>query len=350
MEILNIISETYCKKRITGPNKVIINTIKGLKKIGYPFVINRDIRDYRYNWIHDSSKGIIEAGLRKIPAVIGPNVVVLPNDLWPLVPFLSKSVYLHPSPWCVDVWKKVGFSGCPLYHWPVGIDTDDFNIGKTGDSLKNVMVYLKNRDNALFEYAVEILKKAGFNPYVIKYGEYNELQYKDVLSRTCFGVWIGISESQGIALQEALSANLPLIVCNVQSLFEGKDKKGYRFPPRLLNFKPTSAPYFDKRCGIIIEDIRELGQAVKEISDNLGRFKPREYILENLSLEKQALELLSFFNYLKIDEPKNPRDYNQDQRMKDFKLSFTGNLYYSAFIFRRKTKTVIRLIRDRLIK
>ena len=300
--------------------------------------------------IHDSTSGIIEAGLNKIPAVIGPNVVVLPNDLWPLVPFLSRSVYLHPSPWCVNLWKEVGFSECPLYHWPVGIDTDDFNIVRTVDSAKNVMVYLKNREKRLSEYAVEILKKAGYTPYVIRYGDYNELEYKTVLSKTCFGLWIGISESQGIALQEALSSNLPLIVCNVQSLFEGNDKNGYRFPPGLMNFKPTSAPYFDKRCGIIIEDICLLEQAVKEVTENLEGFRPREYILENLSLEKQALELISFFSYLNTNELKNILDNNQDERINDFKLSFTGSFYYSAFVLRRKAKTGIRLIREKLMK
>ena len=49
METLNIISETYSKKKVSGPNKVIINTIKGLKRIGYPYVLNKDIRKYRYN-------------------------------------------------------------------------------------------------------------------------------------------------------------------------------------------------------------------------------------------------------------------------------------------------------------
>lgn len=349
-EVLNIISNSLGQEKIGGPNKVILNTLKGLDKISYPYVINRNIGHYKFNWIHDSAKGIIEASLRKIPVVIGPNVVVLPDDLWPLEPFLRGNIYLHPSPWCVDVWKKVGFNECPLYAWPAGIDTENFMLTKRSNSHNNVLIYFKRRDPKLLEQAILQVISSGYNPLVIKYGEYDEDIYKALLSKSLFGIWIGISESQGIALQEALASNLPLIVCDVKSLFEAKGENDYLFPEKLRDFKPTSAPYFDKRCGIIINDISKLGDSIKEMSGNVSSYNPREYIIENLSLEKQATELLSFFDILKQKQPYSSSSEFTEYKRKNYFLSFRGRLIYSFFILWRKSRTAIRLLRKNYVK
>lgn len=344
-EVLNIISNSLGQEKIGGPNKVILNTLKGLDKIGYPYVVNGNIGDYKFNWIHDSVKGIIEAFLKKIPVVIGPNIVVLPDDLWPLKPFLCGNIYLHPSAWCVDVWKKVGFNECPLFSWPAGIDIQDFILEKSIDNQNNVLIYFKRRDPKLLEQAIVQVKSSGYNPLVIKYGEYDENEYKTLLSKSLFGIWIGTSESQGIALQEALASNLPLIVCDVNSLFEAKGKNDYLFPEKLRDFKPTSVPYFDERCGIIINDISKLGDSIRKISGKITSYNPREYIMENLSLEKQAIELLSFFDILKGKHPYYFSAEFSGYKRRDFSLSLSRKLIYSFFILKRKSRTAIRLLK-----
>src|SRR3954462_8449588 len=101
-EVINIISHSYCNKLVGGPTKVILNTLKGLDLISQPYVLNQDIRQYRYNWIHDSIEHLIEAAVLRIPVVAGPNIVVLPINLPRFIPDRSKVLYLHPSQWCVD--------------------------------------------------------------------------------------------------------------------------------------------------------------------------------------------------------------------------------------------------------
>jgi hypothetical protein len=349
-ETLNIISESYNERKTGGPYKVIINTLKGLDRIGYPYVLNKNLLNYRHTWIHDSSQGLIEIALRNVPGVVGPNIAVLPSDLPALRPSLGKCIYLHPSKWCVDVWKLMDFKECPLYSWPAGIDTDNFNFERRNDISHNVMVYWKRRDPVLLDQVLQELKRMGFLPKIIKCGEYSEEQFKMVMSTSVFGVWLGTSESQGIALQEALASNLPLIVCDVQSLFEAYGKHDYAFPKRLKNFKPTSAPYFDERCGIIINDFSSLGKAIREISNNISYYKPREYVIENLSLEKQANELLSLFDIL--------RDRNKEYFLMHvnyevsgyFKISLKGKFIYLIFVLRRKFKTFLRLVSNKFRK
>ena len=342
---LNIISESFQNQKTGGPNKVIENTLKGLSLIGYPFVLNRDLKDYHYNWIHDSSKGLIEVGLQGIPVVVGPNIAVLPSDLPKFRPPLKNCIYLHPSKWCVEVWKEAGFSECLLKYWPVGIDTRDFFIERHNENDKDVMIYFKRRDRQLLDRAVSIVKKKGLNPLVVEYGSYTEENYKLILSKSKLGIWLGVSESQGIGLQEALASGLPLIVCDVNSLFESSDINDYKFPEKFRNFKPTSAPYFDKRCGIIINDFLKLEGSLNLMLANISDYKPRDFVIENLSLEKQAKDLLSFFQILEHDNDDYFNRPVSDNKSEYFKPSLHGRIIFLVFLLTRKIKTVIRLIR-----
>ncbi len=68
----------------------------------------------------------------------------------------------------------------------------------------------------------------GYKINLIEYGTYTEETYKYVLRRSFFGVWIGTTESQGIALQEALAANVPLIVLNSRNMSRSRPAREIR--------------------------------------------------------------------------------------------------------------------------
>lgn len=344
-EPLNIISESYNNNLIGGPNKVLMNTLKGLTLIDYPYVINKDISEYRYNWVHDSVKGLLDIGLFKIPAVIGPNIVILPKELPHFRASLSKCIYLHPSKWCVDLWKEIGFIESKIFSWPAGIDTDRFFQKRTSDDYNNVLIYFKRRNPLLLDRSIEIVKRAGLNPMVIRYGEYNEDQYIRIISTCKFGIWIGVSESQGIGQLEAMSMGLPLIICDVNSLFESNEFSAYKFPVDLQNFKPTSAPYFDNRCGIIINDFGMLEESVNKMVNAFSLFRPREYILENLSLEKQAIELLSFFEVLKEGHQHFFLKHKTFSKIERFKVTIASGLLNNIYLFNRKIITGFKMLK-----
>lgn len=351
MELINIISQTFNKQGVGGPHKVIENTIKGFRKAGIEYVVNQDIRDYKHNWIHDSSKSLLDAAFYKLPVVLGPNIVVLPKDLPGLRPKLTNSIYLVPSNWSKEVWKVSGFTECPIYSWPVGIDVDAFNLNRSmAKNHNNVMIYFKRRDEKLLEGTKEILKRKGLNPIVIKCGSYTEDQYKEVLAKCIFGIWIGISESQGIALQEALASNLPLIVNDCRSLFEKNADMSYKFPPELSSIISTSAPYFDETCGIVIQDNSKIESSIEELILNLDFYKPREFIQKNLSLEKQAFELVSLFEYigLKLNSSTDLINHVKRKSVSSFLFWLLSGASYSIFIFKRKVKTFLRILCQRI--
>jgi DNA-directed RNA polymerase subunit N (RpoN/RPB10) len=50
----------------------------------------------------------------------------------------------------------------------------------------------------------------------------------------------------------------------------------------------TSVPYWDERCGEIFYKQEEFETQYDEFINKLDTYKPREYILENLGVEKCA--------------------------------------------------------------
>jgi len=295
-EILNIISSVPSSgKKTGGPNKVFYNTIKGLENIGQPYVLNKDLRYYRWNWIHDSREGLIEAALKKIPAVVGPNIATLPSDLPILLPSLKKIIFLHPSFWPIELWKKIGFSKCQLKSWAAGIDVDDFQVSSGKRNNKNVLIYFKRRHPQLLINAVEIIKACGLNPIKIEYGNYSEEEYKKALKDCSFGIWIGVSESQGIGLLEALASDLPLIVLDVKNIYDSYGVNDYIFPKGLENVYVTSAPYFDKSCGLKINKLDQLPVSIQEMRDNFDLYLPSKFVTKYFGLGRQAASILEIF-------------------------------------------------------
>jgi len=326
---INIISTQVNRTRITGPKKVLDNTLKGLDKIGVTYVFNKSINEYKYNWIHDDQKAIIEAGFVGKPVLIGPNTAVLPKDLPKLRKRLPKgSVYIHPSKWSADVWRQIGYGEAKLDFWPAGIDMDEFKIVDKKDN-KKVLFYFKERDLKLIDKVKKILKRMNLEYEIIHYGFYQQNDYKKTLKNSKFGIWIGRQESQGIGLQEALATGLPLVVLDATSLFDtvptdSKNYYAYEFPQELRSVKTSTAPYFDERCGIKIENIDKLEDSIKYIQENIHSFNPREYIEENLSLEKSAKGLVSFFERMDIEDKKS---YNYQKISKV--------LFYIGLVFQK---------------
>ena len=62
----------------------------------------------------------------------------------------------------------------------------------------------------------------------------------------------------------------------------------------------SSVPFFDERCGLTFEGLSDFPSHLDEFMNLLvvGRFKPRDYIMENLTLEGCAANFVSLFNDL----------------------------------------------------
>ena len=220
--------------------------------------------------------------------VYGPHFCVLPNGILNRISINSK--YLQPSDWVVNLWKeyedgrKLDLCVCPF-----GVDTDRFN--ETNHEKDKVFIYFKRRKPEELEYLRDFLGKKGINFRIFDYvSGYNEYEYLDYLQKSKYGIILDSHESQGFAIEEALSCNVPLMVWNVRTLSQ---EYGSNYP----NTFATSIPYWDGRCGEYFYDKNELELSFNKFVSKVEKkeYKPREYVLENLSMEVCERRFMNLF-------------------------------------------------------
>ena len=294
--MLNIISRSIVEGGINGPQKVVANLIKGLDLLGYPYCLNKELSATSQLWIHDDPIALREAGKRKLSAIVGPNIYILPRNI-PASINLSKFVYVFPSKWSADFWKDFGFDRCRQDYWPTGVDAAEFPERPQPDD-GIVLLYFKQRYSEELEFTKSILTAAGLKFETIIYGAYDQKNYLELLQKTKYIIWLGRQESQGIALEEALAMNVPILVWDVQNI-------GHWIPTRkeskIFNAaeaaypQATAAYYFDERCGFKTKEKSAIENLVKTMEAQWRNFEPREYVLEKLSLAGQARAMIDFF-------------------------------------------------------
>ena len=98
--MINIISKQVGESRVSGPQKVLVNLVKGLERIGYPYALNRHPSAARRLWIHDDVAALRFMHQPGVLPVLGPNLFVMPVDAESCVDF-GGAVYLQPSEWAV---------------------------------------------------------------------------------------------------------------------------------------------------------------------------------------------------------------------------------------------------------
>jgi hypothetical protein len=309
--MINIVSRSLASTKTTGPQKVAVNLVKGLDRIGYPYVVNRDIDATGRLWIHDDHAALRYAHLSKAHTVVGPNLYVMPDDV-PRTVRLDGMLYILPGPTSAGYWRSLGFDRCDLGWWPVGIDTDECAPPATPPADPRVMIYHKQRDPGELETIQRTLSDAGIDHRLVVYGEYRQSDYLEALADTSFIVWHGRNESQGIALEEALACGVPILVCDIRTLDE--ERSDWDYGPVVGRFPGTAVPFFDERCGLRITDLDGLPAALDEMRARLAAFHPREFVVENLGLEKQAREFVALWERWGMDEESGRREALRNER------------------------------------
>lgn len=119
---------------------------------------------------------------------------------------------------------------------------------------------------------------------IFTYGTYQEDDYLHYIQSAEFGIWIDAHESQGFALEEALSCNCPLFVYDITSMKDECNKEGiYPWECYSGELPATSASYFDESCGVICNNKDELYNKFLSFLQVIPRFTPRQFILDHLT-------------------------------------------------------------------
>jgi len=280
-----------------GQRRVFMNLCAGLDRIGTRYRVN----DYGYAERHPRELACIVGKpfvLDKIewknPILFGAAVYSHPVDDPLLLERLPVRKVLVPGSWMKDMCEP--YWGGAVRAWPVGIDTDLWKPSTPEQKLIDVLLYDKvlweheRYDAALIEPIRAILRKGGRTFVEMRYGYYREEEFLAALSRCRTMIFLCEHETQGIAYQQALSCNVPILAWD-----RGGPWQDPAYFPDKVVFEPvTSVPYWDECCGRRFSGAPDFEFAWGEFWEDAraNRFEPRDYILEHLTLEKCARDYL----------------------------------------------------------
>jgi len=270
--------------RMTGPRAVIRNLFESLEQEKVPYAINEE--KYKYNFLvqYDRNGYLKHSKLNLENCFIGPQIWFFDEHTIELQqhPERYKAIVV-PSEWTKDkAVNKFGFGRVDI--WPVGIPLLEVNRDVQFDCL----VYSKRRTIEELQKVVQLLENRGMTYKILSYGNYNEEEFHQLCQQSKFCFLINGTESQGIAVQEVMSFDTPIIGWDVMEWSDMGSR--YTVPA-------TSLPYWSPICGEKFYNEDEMEETFERFYSNIEMYNPRKYVQENLSYKtsvNRLLEILTF--------------------------------------------------------
>lgn len=275
-----------------GLDRVRLNLCRGLELLGVPYRLNGSYRDIRPG----DRVGVLGRGTNCLrgyaagnPIVAGVGLMTHPSE-WPsLCDEHPVAMYLQHSAWAAAVYRPHFGDRCRV--WPVGIDTAYWAPEPSRDRDFDMLLYDKtwgdgaDGGTAVLAASHAALAARGLRVRAIRYGEYEAGAYRDLLARSRALLFLSAHESQGLAYQEALAMDVPVLAWDPGRYFAA-ESMGWTTAP----IASSSVPWFDDRCGMRFRGVPDLEPVLDAFVDGsrAGAFAPRAYVLERLTLERCA--------------------------------------------------------------
>ena len=287
------------KRKYGGHQAVTRSLIEGLEKIGYQ----------EFNYGPEQEEDIAEhvhvlAGVKTLEYAIklknegkirrltaGPNIIVFPIEYNGIMADGNVELCLTPSQWVANLYIEMmpDLSG-RCCSWPAGVDTDvwmEHTICREEKKGNKVLVYHKEESDQFCYRVCHTLRKYGFDPIIIKYGDYVLEDYKRMLAQCEFSVVISRQESQGIFMAEAWAMDVPTLCY---------DPHYYRWDYNGIVYERagdiTTCPYLTEETGMRWDGIKELEAVLASMDKRMKDFHPREWVMKNMSDEVCAENFL----------------------------------------------------------
>ncbi len=217
------------------------------------------------------------------PVVLGPGLMDHPKQFPDLFSDPRYRSFIVLCDWMRDLFAHVydtgrlvpWFGGISVHDWP-----DTPNTAKDVD----VLVYDKIRwyrdylVPAFREPLLSELTRRGLSFEVVRYGHYTHSQYRKMLERSRTMLFLCEHETQGMAYQEALASNVPVLAWD-QGFWLDPNRKRWEAEP----VRATSVPYFSEACGERFRGLEDFSSVLDRFWSRLGSYDPRSYVARALS-------------------------------------------------------------------
>lgn len=270
-------------------NKIGLVLMLKYLKYEYKFGNTGDIKDYEI--IYSPCNPVDTSLYPNKKFIFGPHFSVFPNNkLLYIKNSNDNAVYIQPSDWACNAWKILGGdSYIPIKTLPFPVEIERFKPSNN-ENKTEVFIYFKRRKPSQLNFIKDFLNNKKISYKIFDYvNKYKEEDYIRCLQNAKFGIVVDAHESQGFAIEEALSCNVPLIVWNVTFMSQ---EEGANYP----NIPCSNIAYWDERCGEFFYRVEDFDNTYNKFVSKIDTYKPREYILEHLCQEKCSERFVELIN------------------------------------------------------
>lgn len=277
-------------RRERGPSAVLNSLLRGLKDINEPFVLNPTNKNEIVgtvivpSGIEATKEAIVLKEQNKISKlIVGPNITIAPIDENNLL--LNKNIdnIIVPSLWVKDFFLSFDRNlEKKIIIWGAGVIINQ-NLKKENKS--QILLFKKNTDKLLFEKIKNYLEKNNIKYKLIEYGKFSKSEYIRELKKSIGMIYLQEIESQGIALLESWSYNVPTLIWSPSK---------YKFKNYNITVQGNiNAPYFNNNLGELFGDYNEFEYKINIFLNNINNYKPYDYVKNEWSDRASTLRLLS---------------------------------------------------------
>lgn len=299
---INFLSiKTYKRffRKNRGPQGVTASVIRGLKTLKKDFLVNpKEDKIYANDtiWVNENIDALKWAinfkkkdKIKNLKLVVGPNLVVIPNEHDGIIYNEEIDIILQPSEWTRDFYLKYNPKlESKIKVWPAGV-FDPFEKKQVEPKQNYLILYQKNAPESLFKKIAKKLDEEGVYYYLVRYGYFDQKKYFSLLEKARGMICLSTSESQGLAIQEAWIRDVPTLVWD-----RGYWEKGdVRF-----DAKQISCPYLNSEVGLTFHGESDFAEKLEHFMAQIQYFKARTYSLQNLTDKVTTQKFLDIIRHI----------------------------------------------------
>lgn len=295
--ILRYLYRTIRRRQVhTGFYTAFLGLVSSLRANGVEVKIN----DFSYARAHPTHPvglagypSVIDKVRLPNPAIFGPGDPGMGERAVEVASQERMKVMSQPCEWAVELNRQwVGDKGAVYF---AGIDTDAWPDKSGHPKSVDFLVYDKirwhrdTRVDSVLNRCLAGLRDQGLTYQVVRYGHHHSDEFRAALARSGALLFLCEHETQGLAYQEAMSSGAPVLAWD-----QGELVDPHAIPTAPAGLAVSSVPYFDDRCGLRFK-IEEFETVLSKFVEKRLLFRPREYVLDTLSLKKSGARYIELY-------------------------------------------------------
>jgi hypothetical protein len=230
----------------------------------------------------------LKSNLRTRRSIIGPNIPIEKPELARLILQTGKCQVLVPSESMRQILldRELGYVAKDILVWAAGVN-HKYWVPSANNPKSIVLVYQKGPESQhRVDEVIQLLHALNLKTVLLKYGTYRQNQYLKLLNQSKFVIWVGHTETQGLAQFQAWSMDVPTLVSGLpKSRLEERDGK-----------YASAAPYLSEKTGMLSSDQIPSFAEVSFMISSLDKFSPRSWVISNATQEIATSNLERILN------------------------------------------------------